>query len=207
MGLLVPERAVVCIDESTLDGIEKATRTEGGPRWGQPSAAWQALWRVRPETPAVAGHQVSAEPAAEREGDGTGSGGRARWGHFWLQIWDTSASPGSMAHGQKLSLARLRAKATRWYIPSAGRGVRRIVWLGAYRADRAKHAGLVTFRQGTMRRYITNVRDPHTFPIRSIAEVPRRWDIEMALKLVDLKLHLLWSSKQVVTSSRYGQRS
>ena len=52
-----------------------------------------------------------------------------------------------------------------------------------------------------MRRYITNVRDPHTFPIRSIAEVyARRWDIEMALKLVKqhLKLHLLWSSKQVV---------
>ena len=78
-----------------------------------------------------------------------------------------------------------------------------IVWLGAYRADRAKHAvRLVTFRQSrTMRRYITNVHDPHTFPIPSMAEVyARRWDIEMALKLVKqhLKLRLLWSAKQVV---------
>ena len=48
----------------------------------------------------------------------------------------------------------------------------------------AKHAvRLVTFRQGnTLRRYITNVREPRTFPIASMAEVyARRWDIEMAL--------------------------
>ena len=67
----------------------------------------------------------------------------------------------------------------------------------------AKHAvRLVTFRQGnTLRRYITNVREPDTFPIASMAEVyARRWDIEMALKLVKqhLKLRLLWSAKRVV---------
>ena len=77
------------------------------------------------------------------------------------------------------------------------------MWLGVHRADRTKHAvRLVTFRQGkTLRRYITNVRDPHTFPITSIAEVyARRWDIEMALALAKqhLKLRLLWSAKQVV---------
>ena len=52
-----------------------------------------------------------------------------------------------------------------------------------------------------MHRYITNVRDPGTFPIPSMAEVyARRWDFEMALKLVKqhLKLRLLWSAKQVV---------
>ena len=78
-----------------------------------------------------------------------------------------------------------------------------IVWLGAYRADRAKHAvRLVTFRQdNTIRRYITNVLEPGTFPIASMAEVyARRWDIEMAFKLIKqhLKLRLLWSSKRVV---------
>ena len=78
-----------------------------------------------------------------------------------------------------------------------------IVWLGAHRADRAKHAvRLVTFRQGkTLRRYITNVLEPRTFPIASMAEVyARRWDIEMALALVKqhLKLRLLWSAKRVV---------
>ena len=68
-----------------------------------------------------------------------------------------------------------------------------IVWLGAHRADRAKHAvRLVTFRQGnTLRRYITNVREPRTFPIASMAEVyARRWDIEMALALVKQHLKL-----------------
>ena len=78
-----------------------------------------------------------------------------------------------------------------------------LVWLGAHRADRARHAvRLVTFRQGgTRRRYITNVRAPHTFPMRAVAEVSaRRWDIERALALVKqhLKLRLLWSAKPVV---------
>ena len=78
-----------------------------------------------------------------------------------------------------------------------------IVWLGGHRADRAKHAvRLVTFRQGkTLHRYITNVREPRTLSIVSVAEVyARRWDIEMALKLVKqhLKLRLLWSAKRVV---------
>ena len=78
-----------------------------------------------------------------------------------------------------------------------------LVWLGAHRADRARQAvRLVTFRQGgTLRRYITNVREPHTFPLRALAEVyARRWDIEMAFALVKqhLKLRLLWSAKPVV---------
>ena len=61
-----------------------------------------------------------------------------------------------------------------------------IVWLGAHRSDRAKHAvRLVTFRQGkTLHRYITNVREPRTFPIASMAEVyARRWDIEMGAQI------------------------
>ena len=60
----------------------------------------------------------------------------------------------------------------------------------------------MTFRHGKiLNRYITNVREPDTLPISSMAEVyARRWDIEMALKLVKqhLKLRLLWSAKQVV---------
>ena len=62
-----------------------------------------------------------------------------------------------------------------------------IVWLGAHRADRARHAvRLVTFRQGNpLLRYITNDLEPSTFSIASMAELyARRWDIEMALKLV-----------------------
>lgn len=78
-----------------------------------------------------------------------------------------------------------------------------LVWLGAYRADRAKHAvRLVKFRVGQqVFQYITNVLDPQKLSLAEIAVLyARRWDIEMAFKLVkrELKLHLLWSGKQEV---------
>jgi hypothetical protein len=78
-----------------------------------------------------------------------------------------------------------------------------LVWLGAHRADRAKHAvRLVQFRRGkTLHRYVTNVRDPHRLPLGEIARLyARRWDIEMAVDLVktELGLHLLWSAKEAV---------
>ncbi len=75
-----------------------------------------------------------------------------------------------------------------------------LVWLGQYRADRAKHAvRLVQFRRGAvLHRYLTNVRDPHVLPLADVAILyARRWDIEMAIDLVktELGLHLLWSAK------------
>lgn len=78
-----------------------------------------------------------------------------------------------------------------------------LVWLGAHRADRAQHlVRMVQFRHGEkVRRYITNVREPKLLPLHQIAELyARRWDIEMAIKLVkrELKLSLLWSARQEV---------
>lgn len=75
-----------------------------------------------------------------------------------------------------------------------------LIWLGKYRADRAKHAvRLVQFRHGsTLHRYLTNVLDPRVLPPAEVARLyARRWDIELAFKLVKrhLKLHLLWSAK------------
>jgi hypothetical protein len=75
-----------------------------------------------------------------------------------------------------------------------------LVWLGKYRADRAAHAvRLVTFSIGKVHfRYITNVRDPLQLTMKDIALLyARRWDIEMAFKMVKrhLKLHILWSAK------------
>ena len=74
-----------------------------------------------------------------------------------------------------------------------------IVWLGAYRADRAGHAvRLVSFsRNGKTWAYITNVLDPRQLSIIQIAQLyARRWDIEMMFDMVKTKLnlHLLWSS-------------
>jgi hypothetical protein len=75
-----------------------------------------------------------------------------------------------------------------------------IVWLGKYRADRAKHAvRLVQFRHGAvLHRYLTNVLDPRVLPPAELARLyARRWDIELAFTLVKrhLGLHLLWSAK------------
>jgi hypothetical protein len=78
-----------------------------------------------------------------------------------------------------------------------------VVWLGKYRADRARYAvRLVRIRVGSDQwEYITNVLDPGKLPIEQIAQLyARRWDIEMAIKLVkrELGLHLLWSAKTEV---------
>ncbi len=78
-----------------------------------------------------------------------------------------------------------------------------LVYLGAYRADRAKHAvRLVTYRKGRIQyRYITNVIDPCVFTLQDIAILyARRWDFEMAARLIkrELGLYLFWSGKTVV---------
>jgi hypothetical protein len=78
-----------------------------------------------------------------------------------------------------------------------------LVFLGAYRADRAKHAvRLVAFPVGAAtRQYITNVTDPAVLSLLDIARLyARRWDIELAFRLIkrELGLHLLWSAKTTI---------
>jgi hypothetical protein len=78
-----------------------------------------------------------------------------------------------------------------------------LVWLGAYRADRAAHAvRLLTVRLGDRTySYITNVLDPTQLTAHDMVRLyGRRWDIEMAFNLVKthLKLHLWWSAKTPV---------
>lgn len=77
-----------------------------------------------------------------------------------------------------------------------------LIFLGAHRADRAAHAvRLVQFQVGaTTYQYLTNVLDPNTLPLPEIARLyARRWDIELAINLVKthLRLHILWSTKEV----------
>jgi hypothetical protein len=78
-----------------------------------------------------------------------------------------------------------------------------LIWLGKHRADRAAHAvRLVRFTVGGVTRsYVTNVLDPRVLPLGDLARLyARRWDLELAFKLVKrhLGLHLLWSAKTVV---------
>jgi hypothetical protein len=74
-----------------------------------------------------------------------------------------------------------------------------VVWLGAYRADRAGQAvRLVSFSHGGKTwSYLTNVLDPTRLSIVQISQVyARRWDIEMMFNMIKthLHLHMLWSS-------------
>lgn len=78
-----------------------------------------------------------------------------------------------------------------------------LVWLGAHRADRAKHlVRLIRVSRGkTTHTYITNVTDPHQLtPAHLTTLYAQRWDIEVAVNLVKrhVGLHLLWSAKPAV---------
>jgi hypothetical protein len=85
-----------------------------------------------------------------------------------------------------------------------------LVWLGAYRADQAKHLVrlIEVEHQGEWIRFITNERDPDRLSVQeAVAFYARRWDIELAFKLVkrDLGLHLLWSAKwEVLLAQVWG---
>lgn len=85
-----------------------------------------------------------------------------------------------------------------------------LVWLGAYRANRAKH--LVRRIQvpvgDRVHVYLTNVLDPEQLSIAAVVRLyARRWDIELAFKTVkrDLGLHLLWSAKwELILTQVFG---
>jgi hypothetical protein len=75
-----------------------------------------------------------------------------------------------------------------------------IIWLGRYRADRAKYpVRLVQFYQhGQLHRYLTNVLDPAQLSVAELARLyARRWDIELAFCVLKehLQLSHLWSAK------------
>ncbi len=75
-----------------------------------------------------------------------------------------------------------------------------IVWLGKYRADRAGNAvRLVIFSVGGRHYgYLTNVLDPNQLSMQDIAQLyARRWDIELAFKLLkcELGLQIWWAAR------------
>ena len=85
-----------------------------------------------------------------------------------------------------------------------------LVWLGRYRADKAAHlVRLITLQTAAgERRYLTNVRDPEQLSVAEIARLyARRWDIELAFKLIkrELGLHLIWSTSwELILSQVWG---
>ena len=107
-------------------------------------------------------------------------------------------------------IARLRRKTSFTVVHEhwARDGMRdALIWLGAHRADRAKHlVRLIEIRHGrTTRRYLTNVTDPTTLPMADVVRLyARRWDIELAIRTLktDLGLHILWSAKWPVIQTQ-----
>ena len=82
-----------------------------------------------------------------------------------------------------------------------------LVWLGTHPSDRAAHlVRLVQFRyRGQLYRYLSNVRDPERLPLHEIAELyARRWDIELAFKLLktELGLRLWWTATPVLLEAQ-----
>lgn len=76
-----------------------------------------------------------------------------------------------------------------------------LVWLGAYRADRAAYAvRLLRYSvHGTTYEYLTNVLDPDRLPMLEVAQLyARRWDIELAFKTLkrEVGLALWWGATQ-----------
>ncbi len=103
-------------------------------------------------------------------------------------------------------LSRLRSKTSYTVIHTfyqRGQTFDGLIWLGAHRADRAKHAvRLIQFEvKGRLHRYITNVTDPRQLTLADAARLyARRWDIEMAVNIIksQLGLHLFWASKPIL---------
>lgn len=81
--------------------------------------------------------------------------------------------------------------------------VESLVWLGAYRADRAAYqARLIQVRyRGQWYGYLTNVLDPLRLSGAEVVRLyARRWDIELAFRALKdhLKLNVLWSARAEV---------
>lgn len=75
-----------------------------------------------------------------------------------------------------------------------------IVWLGKYRADRGGHAvRLIVFSVGGKQyQYISNVLDPKHLSMLDLVQLyARRWDIELAFKLLkcELGLRIWWAAR------------
>lgn len=200
-------RAVVAVDETTLDPVARALPavrgTSGSARLPGKLAGVFALrtqqWRTVRTTPDP--HQNERVLARELvAGLPVHSLILADLGYFGFAWFDDLTDVGHYW------VSRLRAKTSYAVIPTHychGETRDQLVWLGVYRADKANHAvRLVQFRAGgIVHRYVTNVTDPRQLSAADLARLyARRWDIELAVKLVkrELGLHLLWSAKLVV---------
>lgn len=212
-GLAPFATAVVAIDETTLDPIARSLPSLRGVPLGSDQllpgklAAVFDLRRQLFRAVTIVPNPHQNEKVLARDLVATLPAGSlilADLGYFGFKWFD------DLTDARHCWISRLRGKTSTKLVRvlyDDGETYEALVWLGAYQADRAKHmVRLVRFRDGTTEHsYLTNVHDPQQLPITAIAELyARRWDIELAVKLVkrDLGLHLLWSAKPNVIAQQ-----
>lgn len=201
--------AVVAIDETTLDQVPRSLAA----LWGLPpgdrrllpgklaccfdlrSQLFRHVHRVADslQNERVAAAAVIAELPA-------GSLVLADLGYFGFRWFDTLTERGLWW------LSRERRKTSTIPVHTFYRSdqlIDELVWLGAHRSDRAKQLirRITVVRSTGTFVYDTNVTDPRLASARELVQLyGRRWDIELAFKLVkrELKLGQLWSAKPSV---------
>jgi hypothetical protein len=208
-GLATFATEIVALDESTLDAIHrhrKQVRHLGRSGNGLLAGKIAGLWDIRRQRwfrlqfrADVLAHCAN-DLQSLIQGLPTGSLILEDLGYFgfpWLD-WLTDAG--------YWFISRLKEKTTyelvHTFIQDETQGyLDALIWLGAYRSDRAAHTvRLIQFRKGNrIFSYITNVLDPHVLPMHEIVQLyARRWDIELIFLLLKehFVLHIWWSSKQ-----------
>ena len=199
---------IVALDETTLDPLaRRLPATTTGAAHGRTLPGKLAMLfdvrRQRVRTIQIIPEATQNEKVAARDvldGLAPGTLVLCDLGYFAFRFFDDLTDQGLWW------VTRLREKTSYTVVQTFaqhGDTFDGLVWLGAYRADRAAHpVRLVQYRRGaTLHRYLTNVCDPQCLPLQEVAAVyARRWDIEMAFQLIKqlLGLSLWWSTKDRV---------
>jgi Transposase DDE domain len=197
---------VLALDETTLDPVarrlpelRKASKTNRVLLPGKLAGLFDVrrqIWRRidHIENPS---QNEKAHARSMVEGLAKGCLILADLGYFGFEWFDELAA---MGHHWVSRLRQRTSYEVRHVFYQRGQTLDALIWLGKHRTDRARHSvRLVQFRVGKqVFSYVTSVTDPRVLPLSEVARLyARRWDIEMAVKLVkrELGLHLLWSSK------------
>lgn len=197
-------REIVALDETTLDQVRRQGAKRDVPRGddrripGKITAVFdvrrQLFRRVRIHDDFRENEKV---PAAAMLSDlPAHSLILTDLGYFSFPFYD------GLINANQDWIARLRDKTSvipvHCFWEQAGSG-EWLVWLGAYRADKAGHlVRLIMVKRGTTTyRYLTSVRDPRRLSAQEVVALyGRRWDIELAFNTLktDLGLAVLWST-------------
>ena len=208
-GLATFAREIMAIDESTLDAIHRHRKQVrhldpggNGLLAGKIAGVWdvrkQRWFRLQFRADALA--HCANDLQSLVQGLPVGSLILEDLGYFGFAWLDWLSDAGYWF------ISRLKEKTSyqilHTFVQNEAQGyLDALIWLGAYRSDKAAHAmRLIQFRRGDhLYCYITNVLDPQMLPFHEVVQLyARRWDIELIFLLLKehFGLHIWWSSKQ-----------